>query len=98
MTESVSHFSHDLPQRHDNPTLIPFSPFSLWAARKITGRNWSKSPLYRAVRKINYIFPQEKPKIAEDLIQQLEHSFEPYNQRLSNITGLNLGVWHSKRH
>lgn len=93
----VSHFSDDLPQRHNNPALIPFSPFSLWVARKVTGRNWRNSILYRAVRKINYSLPRKKPEIAEDLIQQLEHSFEPYNQRLSNITGLNLEVWHSKR-
>ncbi len=89
----ISHFGGGLPQHHSNPTVMPFSPSSLWLAGKVAGY---ESKLYKLVRKINLFFPGSVPVIPKGLIQQLESIFEPYNQRLSNITGLDLKIWNAK--
>lgn len=88
----VQCFEDDLPQQHANKTFMPIFPLSLWCARKLAGYN---SKLYKALKIVNYLSPRKKPVIPMDVIQNLESIFEPYNQRLSEITGLDLELWRS---
>ena len=82
------------PQVNSNRTLMPFSPASLRLAQKIAGR---QSKLYRIVRKLNKklgaILPRSNPLIPSDLADELACLFAPYNERLTEITGLDLTPW-----
>ena len=84
----------ELPQVHSNRTVMPFSLASLRLAQKITGYN---SKPYRIVRKLNKklgaIFPKSSPSIPSDLAYELACLFAPYNERLTEITGLDLALW-----
>jgi hypothetical protein len=84
----------ELPQVHSNRTIMPFSLASLRLAQKITGYN---SKPYRIVRKLNKklgaIFPKSSPSIPNDLASELAGVLAPYNERLTEITGLDLAPW-----
>lgn len=86
----IDPFENEVPIHHSNPTVMPFSPFSLWIAKNIAGYD---SKLYGVTRKINTTLARNKPKIAEDLFKKLQNEFKHENQRLAEITGLNLSVW-----
>ena len=86
----VSRFCDDLPRCHSNPSMMPFSPLSLQLAKRLSGYD---SKLYRMVNLVNYVLRRKKPQIPKDVTQQLDLLFDPYNQRLSEITGLDLEIW-----
>ena len=84
----------ELPQVNSNRTLMHFSSASLRLAQKIAGR---QSKLYRIVRKLNKklgaILPRSNHLIPSDLAYELACLFAPYNERLTEITGLDLTPW-----
>jgi hypothetical protein len=84
----------ELPQVHSNRTLMPFSPASVRLAQKIAGVD---SKLYKITRRLNKklgaIFPRSSPSFPNDLVCELAGLFTPYNERLTEITGLDLAPW-----
>ena len=75
-----------------NITSMPVSPVSLWLVRRLFGR---VSLPFRLVHKVNYLYARDKPKMPRDLQEQLAVLFEPYNERLAQLTGLDLSAWKS---
>ncbi len=88
----------ELPQVHSNRTLMPFSLASLRLAQKIAGYD---SKLYKIARKLNKklgaILPRSNPSIPSDLAYELACLFAPYNERLTEITGLDLAPWKASK-
>lgn len=85
---------YDIPARssHLNATMMPFSASSLWLARKCFGAG---SEMYRKIKRVNYRYPRRKPKLSESVRADLEPLFYEYNQKLNEITGLDLDAWKS---
>jgi hypothetical protein len=92
----VSRFQN-VSKLHSNQTVMPFLPSSLWLAQKVAGYN---STLYTVTRKVNSglgsLIKRPSPKIPNDVAEDLAQQFEPFNQRLAALTGLDLSVWNSR--
>lgn len=74
------------------PTAMPRCQPLQWAARRLNGNG----PLWAAVNYLNLVGKKPGyPPLDEKLKAALERDFEPHNERLAEITGLDLSVWGS---
>ena len=84
-------FSEPLGEVHSNSTRMPLSRRSLWFVGQTLGY---EHYLYKVTRTLNTIVTREKPSFPKHLRPQLVEEFRPYNERLAELTGLNVDVWH----
>jgi hypothetical protein len=75
-----------------NSTRMPMSPHSLWLTRKLFGRG----RVFQIVRKLNYYYPGQKPAFPAELREKLYDQFAPSNERLAELTGLDLSRWNRR--
>lgn len=84
----------NLKKQHSNKTWMPLSSRSLYVARKLWG---SDSKIFNATNKMNArlarIWPRKQYPIADNLSSELRNQLRPYNQRLQELTGLDLSSW-----
>lgn len=86
----VPPFESDPPEIRSNPARYPRWPLSLWLARRIAGRH---SRLFEIVTGVNTRPPRRPPPIPPDVEKHLRKTFAPYNQKLAELTGLDLSLW-----
>jgi sulfotransferase family protein len=89
----VSQFSN-VEHVYSNKTRMPFSPVAVCLTKKVFEPS---SKIYKVTNRINMklgaLLPHKHFTISGDMIDLLEDELNPYNQRLSELTGLNLSSW-----
>ncbi len=85
----------DLPPAgiRKNVTNLPGSVTLQWLARRVFGNSF----LYKLVEKANIKKVPGYPEMDEDLKSSLSRYFQPYNEELAEITGLDTSIWDSGR-
>jgi hypothetical protein len=90
----VESFGSEVLTKHSNKAVFPFSPRTLYWARGLFG---GQGRMFKVVRKLNQLIPGEPPKVSPDFMAELDKLFEPYNERLADLTGLDLSCWQVRR-
>lgn len=84
-------FPEPLGEVHSNSTRMPLSRRSLWFVGQTLGY---EHYVYKVTRTLNTIVTREKPPFPKELRPTLVEKLRPYNERLAELTGLNVDVWH----
>ncbi len=89
----ISEFG-ELPTVHSNKTVLPPLPMLLSFARRLGGDGGFASKVARKVNAaLGTVLRLPQPSVPEDLAAELADRFAPYNERLSELTGLDLQSW-----
>ncbi len=84
-------FSQEAPP-HENKTRLPASPLVQWVNYSLFKRKGWR--IRQAVTTLNRRFgPEKYPPLDPELRAELSQYFQPYNQQLAAVTGLNLSIW-----
>ena len=75
-----------------NKTVLPKFPLPLYIARRLSGRG----RLFNYTEKLTgYLFAttDKKPEMKQFTKEELKKFFEPYNEKLALLTGLDVSKW-----
>lgn len=86
-------FSAPVASRHDHVTSAPRSLHLQWMARRM----FDKSKPFRLVSRFNRSEAAGYPKMSEQMRARLKEIFREPNQRLAQLTGLDLSLWDADR-
>jgi hypothetical protein len=86
-------FSNPVPAKHDHLSSAPRSLHLQWMARRM----FDKSRPFRLVSRFNRSADAGYPKMSEHMRARLKETFREPNQRLAQLTGLDLSVWEADR-
>jgi hypothetical protein len=90
---SVDHRINAVVPKHDHPTYAPRWLHLQWAARRL----FEKNKPFRLVSRFNRGNEPGYPKMSEEMRAHLKETFREPNRRLSQLTGLDLGIWDARR-
>ncbi len=84
-------FPKPIGEVHSNVTRMPLSRRSLWLVGQSLGY---ESYPYKVTRTLNNVITRAKPSFPKELRAELVEGLRPWNDRLAELTGLDLSVWY----
>lgn len=84
-------FEAPLALLHSNRTRMPLSRLTLRAVGQVLGYDHF---LYQVLRSLNNVVTRPPPGLPGHLRPQLVETLRPYNDRLAQLTGLDLAAWY----
>lgn len=84
-------FPEPLGEVHSNSTRMPLSRRSLAIVGKTLG---FESYPYKVTRTLNNVITRPKPPFPKPLRAELVETLRPYNERLAELTGLDVSAWY----
>jgi hypothetical protein len=86
----VPGFATHPPRLHSHPSRAPGLVPGIWLAHKLFGKG---RRIHRLAMKLGGAVPARRPAFPDDIRQELAERFAPFNHRLAELTGLDLGPW-----
>jgi hypothetical protein len=83
-------FETSPPRMHSHPSRVPGLVPGVWLAHKLFGKGHR---MHRLAMKLSDAVPGRRPAFPDDIRQDLAERFAPFNNRLAELTGLDLSPW-----